>query len=141
MAEIKTLYGTTQTLTITGLSTLASAANGISDSVSNLINNHLDVFVFLSVTTGSGSVATGLVEVYAKSSLDNVNFDDDYNDKWIGTLSVGVAGAQTRFRGVSVSSGFQGTMPPYWKIRVKNSTGAAFTNASVTYQGVSGQSV
>ena len=141
MAEIKTLYATPQALTVTGLGTLANAASVVSNAVSNNTDKYLDALVFLTVQTGGSATATGVVEVYVKASHNNVDFDDDYNDKWVGTLVVGVAGAQTRLRGMSIASGFQGTMPNYWKIRIRNASGAALTDASVTYQGVSGQSV
>lgn len=141
MAEIKALYGSNTALNITGLTVLANAASVTSDAVSNLTTNHLDALLYVTVTTGSAAVATGVVEVWIKGSIDNTNFDDDSNDKWIGTILLAAAGTQVRAKTFSVASGFQGTMPPYWKARIKNATGASLTDALATYRGVTGQSV
>lgn len=142
MAEIKQLYSGAQTLTVTGLATLANAASATSATVNNTTTNYLDVLVEVVVTTASsGTLATGVVEIWAKGSIDNTDFDDDSNDKWIGTISMAAAGAQTRKRIVSVAAGFSGTLPPYFQIRIRNAVGGAFTAGTVSYVGVTAQSV
>lgn len=141
MAEIKFLYGTATTLTVTGLATLANATSATSATVTNTTTSQLDALAEVVVTTASGATATGIVEIWAKGSIDGTDFDDDSNDKWIGSIAMAAAGIQTRKRIVSVAAGFNGTMPPYWQIRIRNATGGAFTAGTVSYVGVTAQSV
>jgi hypothetical protein len=140
--EIRQQYSATATLTVTGLTTLANAASATSATVDNSTTNYLDVLLEVVVTTAaSGTLATGFVEIWAKGSIDNADFDDDANDKWIGSIGMGAAGAQTRKRILSVASGFSGTLPPYFQIRIRNASGGAFTAGTVSYVGVTAQSV
>lgn len=142
MADIETKYsGSATSLTVTGLSTLANGSSATSDVITNTSALSLDYLVYLEVTTASGATATGICEVYAKASLDNTNFDDDNNDRWIGTLTTGTTGIQTKRKVFSIASAFGGAMPPYTKIRVRNVMGAALTAASVSYVGILGQTV
>ena len=142
MAEIENLYSAATALTVTGLATLANAASVTSATVNNTTTNYLDVLAEIVVTTAStGTLATGIVEIWAKGSIDNADFDDDANDKWIGTVSMAAAGAQTRKRIVSVAAGFSGTLPPYFQIRIRNASGGAFTAGTVSYIGVTVQSI
>jgi hypothetical protein len=144
MAEIKTLYGSVQTLTITGLTSLANSSSATSPTVSNATTNYLDVLAEIQVTTLSGATATGYVEIWLKGSVDNTDFDDDVNDKWVGTISLAAAGVQTRKRVVSLAAGFNGSMPNYWQLRIRNMTGAALDAATATtvgWQGLTAQTV
>ena len=136
MAIIKAGYQTgSMTITISGLTTLANAASGVSSSIDNTSDLYLDVLPEVIITTASGAVATGVVDIYAKGSIDGVDFDDDANDKWLGSISLAAAGVQTRKKVVSVASGFSGSMPPFWQIRIRNSTGSALTDGSVSFRG------
>jgi hypothetical protein len=143
MAEVKNLYGTTTAMTATGLATLADNGSVTSAAVDNTTDLFLDALVELVVATGAAATATGYIEIYAKGSVDNTDYDDDNNDKWLGTLSLVTAGAATRKRIVSVASGFGGAMPPYWQIRIRNLSGggAALTSGTLSYRGVKVQSV
>lgn len=141
MAEVKNLYGTTTTVTVTGLGTLADVTSATSAVIDNTTDLFLDALVEIVVATAAGALATGYVEIYAKGSIDNTDYDDDNNDKWLGTLSLVTAGAATRRRIVSVASGFGGAMPAYWQLRIRNATGAAFTSGTVQYRGIKVQSV
>ena len=141
MAVINQIYGTTTTLTVTGLGTLANGSSVISATVDNTTNLFLDVQVEVVFATAAGATATGTLEVWAKESIDNTDFDDDSNDTLIAVAVLAAAGVQTRKRIVHLASVFGGSIPPYWQLRIRNATGAALTSASVAYRGVYLQSV
>lgn len=139
MASIQPQYGTAATLTVTGLATLANGSTALSSLIANLL--YLDYVFTVSVTTGAGALATGIVECYAQGSADGSLFDDASNDKWIGSIALSAAGAQTRMRTMTIASAFGGTVPPQFQLRFKNSTGAALTASSVRYVGVNAKTV
>jgi hypothetical protein len=142
MANIQPVYAATATtLTVSGLLGLANGSSATSANVTNTA--YLDVLIFAQITTGSGALATGVIEVYAAGSADGVYFDTVGNDKWIGTMPLVSAGTQVVNRVMSIASSFGGTLPPFWRIRFRNSTGAAFngTGCSASYRGVSAQTV
>jgi hypothetical protein len=141
MAEVTLLYGTATSLTVTGIGTLANGSSATSATVDNTTTLFMDVKVELVFATASGATATGTVEIWAKESIDNTDFDDDPNDKLAAVCVLSGAGVQTRKRIVSLASVSGGTIAPYWQVRIRNATGAAFTSASVTYRGATLQSV
>lgn len=141
MADIELKYGTTTSLTVTGLATLANSTSATSATVDNTANLFIDLLVEIIVSVGVGAVATGVVEIYAKGSIDNADFDDDANDKWVGTVALAAAGAATYKRIVSLASAFGGSLPPFVQLRVRNATGAALTAGTAAYRGVLMQSV
>jgi hypothetical protein len=144
VAEIKTLYGSAQTLTISGAATLANSSSVTSPAVDNTTTNYLDVLAEIQVTTGTGATLTGYVEIWLKGSIDNTDFDDDVNDKWVGTIAMAAAGAQTRKRVVSLAAGFNGSMPNYWQLRIRNVSGGALgsgTPITVSWVGLTAQTV
>ena len=139
MANITALYGSSTTVTVTGLATLANGSTVTSPTIDNTSDLNLDALVEIEVATASGATATGYVEIFIKASVNGTDFDDDNNDKWAGTVNLVTAGVATRRRMVSVASSFGGAMPPYWQIRIRNSTGGAFTAATVLYRGIKAQ--
>lgn len=141
MSDFKLSYGTSTALTVTGIGTLANGTSATSATVDNTTTLFLDAKIELTFATASGAVATGTVEVWAKESIDNTDFDDDPNDKLVAVCVLAAAGVQTRKRIISLAPVMGGTLPPYWQIRVRNATGAALTTASVTYRGALLQSV
>jgi hypothetical protein len=141
LASLQLTYGNSATITVTGLGTLANGLSATSPVQDNTTDLDLDKLVEFIVTTSAGSTAAGFVEIYIKGSIDNTDFDDDQNDKWAGTVSLGTANAVTRKRIISVASCFGGSMPPYWQIRIRNATGAAFASASVQVRGVKAQTL
>lgn len=141
MTDMKLSYGTTTSLTVTGIGTLANGTSATSSTVDNTTNLFVDVKIEIVFATASGATATGTFEVWGKESVDNSDFDDDSNDKLVTICVLAAAGVQTRKRIISLAPVFGGTIPPYWQIRVKNSTGAALTSASVSYRGALMQSV
>lgn len=142
MADFKTEYASsTASLDMTGAATLANGVSGNSAALVNTTNRYLDYFVSISVTTNASAIATGLVEIWAKGSVDGTNYEDDGNDRWIGTITMGAAGVQTRRKVVSLAAGFNGPMPPYVILRIKNASGGSFTAADAVVLGVQGESV
>lgn len=139
MANIQPQYGTAATLTVASLATLANGSSTVSALIAN--TQYLDYIFTVSVTTGAGALATGIVECYAQGSSDGSLFDDATNDKWIGSIVLSAAGAQTRMRTMTIASAFGGTVPPQFQLRFKNSTGAALTASSVRYVGVNAKTV
>jgi len=141
MASLSTVYGTTQTITVTGLGTLANGSSATSAAIDNTSDLFLDALAEIVIDTASGATAAGYIEIYVKGSIDNTDYDDDNNDKWVGTINLVTAGALTRKRIVSVAASFGGAMPAYWQVRIKNSSGAAFTNGTLQVRGVKAQAV
>lgn len=140
MATLKLQYGTTTTLTVTGLATLANSTSATSAVVDNTTNLFVDALIELTFTTGTVS-ATGTVEIWAKGSIDNSDFDDDLNDRLVGVVVLTGTAAQTRKRIAGLAAAFGGTLPPFWQVRIRNATGAALTAGAVSYRGALLQSV
>lgn len=132
-------YGTTTALTVTGISTLANGSSATSATVDNTTNLFIDALVEVTFTTGTVS-ATGTVEIWAKGSIDNTDFDDDLNDRLIGVVVLTGTTSQTRKRIAGLAAAFGGTLPPYWQLRIRNATGAALTAGAVSYRGATLQS-
>lgn len=145
MAIVKQVVGTKAALTVTGLSTLASATYAVSAVKDNTTNQPLDLLVELSATVGV--VATPFAAyLFAKASLDNVNYGSGPESGTTATdepdlVFIGAVPANTssiaHTRQFSVASQFAGVLPPYLKFVVKNSTGAAFTAGTLSVSEVS----
>jgi len=135
MANINLAYTAATALTVTGLSTLANNTSVNSATINNTTVNYLDYLVKVTVTTGVTS-ATGVVEIYARGSIENTDFEDASNDKWLGTIAMSGTTAATYIEINSIANAFGGTMPPYFQVRIRNASGAAFTAGSATWVGV-----
>jgi len=140
VAEFKLSYATASSLTVTGLATLANGSSATSATVDNTTTLFLDALIELTFTTGTVS-ATGTVEIWAKGSIDNTDFDDDINDRLVSVVVLTGTTSQTRKRVVGLASVFGGTLPPFWQVRIRNATGAALTAGAVSYRGALLQSV
>ena len=135
MASQTLQYGTATSMTIT-LASLANGSSATSSTVDNTTNLFVDVLVELVMTLpATGTVATGTVEVWAKASVDNSDFDDDVNDRLVGVMVMAAAGAQTRKKIFGLAGAFGGTVPPYWQLRVRNATGGVVTSGTLVYRG------
>lgn len=141
MASFKLQYGSSTSLTVTGVGTLANATSATSSTVDNTTDLFMDVLVEVVFATASGATATGTLEIWAKGSIDNTDFDDDSNDRLVAVCVLAAAGAQTRKRVASLTAAFGGAMPPYWQIRVRNTTGVPLTAGAASYRGALLQSV
>ena len=141
MANLTLTYGAATTVTVTSITTLANSGAGTSGTVDNTTDLFLDALVEFICTPAAAPSATGYVEIYVKGSIDNTDFDDDSNHKWVASLAMGSTATTARKRVFSVASAFGGAMPPFWQVYVRNSSGAAFTSASLSYRGMKAQSV
>lgn len=139
MATVKQVAGSRTSLTVTGLSTLASATYVASAAYNNTTNQPLDLLVELAVTPGTVS-GNKQALLFAKASIDGTNYStgpesgttttDEPDLVFIGVLPLNTnSTAQARI--FSVSSSFGGVLPPYLKFIVKNDSGAAFTAGTV----------
>lgn len=160
MSSIKALYGAqNQALTIT-LASLASGSARESTVVDNTSNKFLDALVQLKIKAGgSGTAATGYVNVYAYGTVDGgttygegatgadagITLVSPTNLRLIGRLNV-VANAVT-YKGnpMSVAAAFGGVLPDKWGIVVENQSGGTLdttgSNHAAVYQGVNAQVV
>ena len=139
MATIKSQVQTTSTLTVTGLSTLTSAAYVVSNTITHITNEPLDVLVDVSVTVGTVS-SNKQVIIFAKQSIDGVNFSsgpesgttttDEPDLYWIGSIPTNANSTAYR-RVFSLANAYGGILPHSSKLVIKNETGAALTAGSV----------
>lgn len=141
MADLKIKYGTTTSLTVTGASTLANSSSATSDAISNTTDLYIDYMFELQITTGSGAGSTGTLEIWGKGSIDGTDYDDDANDRWLGTLALPTSGAASYKKIFTFASAFGGSLPASIQVRLRNATGAALTACTVYYRGVMLQSV
>jgi hypothetical protein len=136
------------TITLAGL---ASAGQRSSTTISNISTLCLDALVQVKVrSNAAGTSATGLVNIYAYSSIDGYTYEENLagldmgvtlttppNLRLIGSINV-VANSTTYISSLmSVAQAYNGWLPPTWGIVVENKSGAAldalFSNFSVKY--------
>jgi len=119
-----------------GFTTLGNGSTQTSDAVDNSSNLYQDYLIEIGVT-GTAAV-TAWIEIRVASSLDG----SVYNT-WESSIPIGIINfSATPQRGAFSIVGHGGFMqcPRYFKIMVKNNTGAAFTNGTIKYVGVQIQS-
>lgn len=138
MPNDKNIYSSTTptSLTVSGLATLANATSATSATIDNSTAGYPEYRIEVTISTASGAVATGIVEVWAKASIDNTDFDDDTGDWFVGSVALAAAGVQTRIKTFGIASSFGGWTPPYIRLRLRNATGAALTAGTVVYIGI-----
>ena len=141
MADYNLKYGNTTSLTVTGLAALGNGNSATSATVDNTTTLFIDALIELTFTTFTTVTATGTVEIWAKGSIDNTDFDDDLNDRLVGVVVLTGTTQQTRKRIAGLAAVFGGTLPPYWQLRIRNATGGALTAGAVSYRGATLQSV
>ena len=135
MATIKQIVGSRTSLTVTGLSTLASATYVLSNAKDNTSNQPIGLMVELEVTPGTVSSNKQAV-LFAQGSLDGTNYGtgptsgntttDEPVLTYIGALPLNTNSTAQR-KQFTVAAAFGGVLPPYIKFVVKNESGAAFT--------------
>lgn len=148
MADIRQRVNASSAVTVTGLSTLASATFVASAVVDNTVNDPADLLVELAVTPNGTVGSNRQVILYAKSSLDNTNYSsgpesgttatDEPNLTLIGVVPCNTnSGAQ---RGIfSVAGAFGGVLPPYLKFVIKNETNVALSSGALSVAEVFGE--
>lgn len=125
----KPIFAAEAALTTTGFSTLANAATMTSDAVNNSTNLYDEMI--LEIKVGGTAAATAWCDVRLAYSIDG---GTDYSS-W--TTSIILPGID-----MSVDNPVYHTrcaMPQYWKLMVKNLTGAALDVGSASYQGINQQ--
>jgi len=137
MSTVRSLYTNNQSVTIT----LASLANG-STATSNAIDNSTTKFLAadfqIKFRTTTSTLATGAVLLYLIRSVDGGTTYDDAptNSELIGTYAANTD--STTFI-VSTDTTLSGQLPDFFKIAIKNMSGATFdasgANFSVKFLG------
>jgi hypothetical protein len=138
MSTIKQVVGSFSSVTVTGLSTLASATYVQSNEVDNTTNQPLDLFVMLEATPGT--VSGNKQAVLFAQAMDGTNYQtgptsgttttDEPNLTYIGTLPLNTNTTQQR-KFFSVANAFGGILPSKIKFVIKNDCGSAFTAAAL----------
>lgn len=146
MADIKEAFPLVADITSTfspAPATLANGASSISAAIDNTADLYLDDLVQVNLTTAlSGVSAAGAVNVYVAGSIDGATFDDSAgpNDKLIGVINANANDGD--FQGTfGIATAFGGNLPPYYKIRLENETGAALTACTVKHRPVYATSI
>lgn len=132
MSTITAPAGSRTTLTTSALNSLASATYVNAGAVDVSATDPLDVVVEVEVTPGTVA-APKQISVFVKASFDNTNFStgpesgtgttDEPNLRWLGSLPVNTN--STLQRGSFSLVQALGYVPPYFKVIVKNESGAS----------------
>jgi hypothetical protein len=142
MADILQDYAaSTVALGMTGIATLTNGSSGTSDTLTNTTTKYLDYQIMVGITTNNSATATGMVEIFVQGSVDGAIFENDGNDRWIGTITMAAIGINTRYRLVSIAAAFNGGVPPYCRLRLRNVSGGTLTAASATVIGILAETV
>lgn len=129
-STIQVAYGTLQTLTVSGLNSLAAGSAAFSSAVSNttlLADDYLIECVIADITESGDQQ----VLVVAVSSLDGTNFSDitqQSNWRRIGYLAI-IGTGPFRMPAGSLAQAFGGVVPPSFKIGVFNDAGASLASS------------
>lgn len=138
LATYSASYGTQDSLTVSGLDSLANSGRATSNVRDNSVNLFLDDLVEVVLTTAASGVnSDGYAEVWAAASLDNTNYGDSANQQLLGIVNTKTASTVYR-KTFSVGDAFGGKLPKYYKIAVVNRSGAALAASgnSVSVMGV-----
>jgi hypothetical protein len=131
MATSKPQYGTKTSVTI-GLNSLANGSVATSNAIDNSTNLFQDYFIEITISGTTSS--TAWLDVRVLPSMDGTNFATWENGVSLGTIDFTV-NPQT-WPGSLLSAFFEA--PKYFKIAVKNNTGAALASSgnSLSVQGI-----
>ena len=139
MTTIKQQVNARTALTVTGLSTLASATYVASSAYTANTNQPLDVIVEVDVATTNTPAGNKQVVVFVQESLDGTNFrsgptsgtttTDEPNLRLLGTVPMN-SSSVTEIATFSVAQAL-GYMPYAFKVVLKNDLGVALTSGAV----------
>ena len=139
MTTIKQQVNARTALTVTGLSTLASAAYVASSAYTANTNQPLDVIVEVDVATTNTPSGNKQIVVFVQESLDGTNFrsgptsgtttTDEPNLRLLGTVPMNSSNV-TEIATFSVAQAL-GYMPYAFKVVLKNDLGVALTSGAV----------
>jgi len=141
MADIRPVVGTNTSLTVTGLSTLASATYVASNSINLTTNDPEDLLLDATVATTNTPGTNKQVVVFAQVSDDGSNWStgpssgttttDEPDLYVVGVIAVNTASTNHR-KWFSLASAL-GFMPKYVRFIFKNDLNVALTSATVNY--------
>ena len=139
MSTIKQVVGTRTALTVTSLSTLASATYVASAAYVCTTNAPMDVIVEVDAATTNAPAGNKQISVFLSDSLDGTNFRsgptsltstvDEANLRFLGTLPMATS-AVTQIGTFSVLAAL-GYVPAQFKVIIKNDLGVALTSGAV----------
>lgn len=138
MSTIKQIVGTRTSLTVTGLSTLASATYVASNAYTANSNQPLDVIVELDLATTNSPSGNKQVLAFVMESLDGTNYrsgptsgtttTDEPNLRLLGTVPMN-SSSVTQIATFSVAQAL-GYCPYSFKVVIKNDLGVALTSGT-----------
>lgn len=121
-----TLYGPNTLLTVTGLSTLADAATATSNAINNSKLKYEEIL--LNINVAGTATATAWLDV---KLLPSVNDGVDY-----ATFANGIVLPAIYLNATPQIYITRLYVPEYFKIAIKNNTGAVLTAGTVYYKGI-----
>lgn len=133
MAVLKPQYSAQSSdIADAGLPTLANGATSTSAAVDNSSNRYQDFLVEFYIA--GTAAANAFLEVRALASQDGTNFGTWESGVPLGIIDLSVSPQRVHFSLVGHGGFFQ--VPAYFKIAVKNNTGAALSAGTIKWVGV-----
>lgn len=142
MADIKQAIATQESLTVTGLSTLASATYVTSAEIVHTTTKELDVLVEVTVASTNTVAGNKQLVVFCKGSIDGTNFGsgpessttttDEPDLHFVGVVPMNTS-TTTHRKMFSLAGAFGGILPAKTKIVLKNDLGVALTSGTVQF--------
>ncbi len=127
----KPIFAAEAALTTTGFSTLANAATMTSDAVNNSVTLYDEMIIEIKV--GGTAAATAWLDVRLVYSIDG---GTDYSS-WTTSIILPAIDMSVDNPVYHIRC----AVPQYWKLMVKNNTGAVLDIGSASYQGINMQVV
>jgi hypothetical protein len=147
MATVKTAVGSLTSLTVTGLSTLASGTYVASNSYTASTNQPVDVMVEVTAATTNTPAGNKQIVVFAQASYDGgttfqtgptsgTTTTSEPSLTFLGVLPLPTASTTER-KSFPVAPAYGGVVPPTFRIVLKNDLGVALTSGTVSTAEVS----
>lgn len=147
MATVKTIVASPASLTVTGLGTLASATYVASANYNAGANDPVDVIVEVTLATTNTPSGNKQAVVFCSASWDGASTyqsgptsgtttTDEPDLTLIGVVPMNTA-TNTHKKAFPIAAAYGGTVPPDFKIVIKNDLGVALTSGSVATSEVS----
>lgn len=140
MSTVTAVQGSRTSLTVTGLSTLASNTYVASDAYNCATNDPLEVLLEVALATTNTPSGNKKADVFVQASLDGTNFTsgptsgstttDEPDLHYIGTVPLNTV-TTTHRRVFPVSPAFGGVLPAQFKVVIHNDLGVALTSGTV----------
>lgn len=127
MAEFKQTFGTEQSITVTGFSTLANTSTATSDAIDN--STALYDEILLEVKVGGTAAATAWCDVRILASVDGGTDWSSWTTPALVLPAIDMSVDNPVYHARFVP-------PQRWKMAVKNNTGATLDVGSASYQGI-----